>query len=106
MADVCAQGRHDSQARTDRRIVNEGGIVVAESLVHVGMIRVARIGHGLEQLGEAGYAYAIIRWCILFSADVTSIGGIGCDSSEVGQGKLKLPVVPIIVDYTEERKSD
>src|SRR3546814_1326194 len=83
MADVCAQGRHDSQARTDRRIVNEGGIVVADPLVHVGMIRVARIGHGIEQLVEAGNASAIFRWCIPFSADVTRIGGIGCADSAV-----------------------
>src|SRR3546814_17347564 len=68
------------------------------------MIRVARIGHGIEQLVEAGNASAIFRWCIPFSADVKRIGGIGCADSAVGQGQSKLTVVPEIVDIADCRR--
>src|SRR3546814_15884947 len=69
------------------------------------MIRVARIGHAIEQLVEAGNASAIFRWCIPFSADVTRIGGIGCADWAVGQGQSKLPVVHEIVDIADWRRA-
>ena len=63
-----------AERHLDGRFVDRFGVVRAHPFDDVGVIRVLRIGDGLELVIEAENAAAVLGRCVALTADIARIG--------------------------------
>src|SRR5207244_2323413 len=78
-------------------------IVIAEPVLGVFVIRVARISEGFELRIEAGDAAAIFRRRRVFAGDVARISQGRVGGTRLGKGELVFPAITHVIGVVEPR---
>jgi hypothetical protein len=81
----------------DRQPFDDIGVIFVEPFRGLGMVRVARIGNGVEGFVEAGDAVAILGRRVPFAADVARIGDAGLALADDRDGQPMFPGVTEVV---------
>ena len=87
----------------DRQVVEDVRVVAFKPLGDLAMIRMLRIGEGLELIVEAGNATAILRRRDMFAADIAWIRYARFAGSNLINDEAMLPPVAEVVQVLDDR---